>query len=201
MAQFAIGTRVTLAPGAQAILRYPPPAGDLVISVHRGALKGRNTLTTAVSLKGDQIVWVGALDEDDLKATGSAAGYRRASLCAHIFAGPDVFRVFTPGTLVTREAGGHHYTVYRGIRPWLTLGRLPNGLLLAVPLSDAYGNPKWYAPIIERQHLRIPGSNKDSQAELAHLWSLPAPAKFDGAVADTIRDDLKRRCAEYFADR
>jgi len=102
-----------------------------------------------------------------------------------------------PGLLTSPGVANPYLTLYGGNRPWVVLGELLNGSLVAAPLNDARGNPKWYAPEIAAAHLLFPNA-KHSQLELAHLWSLPPGLPSSGEVDAAARQALGRDVVGYY---
>jgi hypothetical protein len=88
-------------------------------------------------------------------------------------------------------------TAYQGERPWVVIGETTFGDLLAAPLNEA-GNPKWYTPILAREEVLMPGSSKDAQLELAHLWSLPASLPSVGSVSPAGQGRVLEALKSYF---
>lgn len=198
MARLPPGRIVLLDDDALRRLRFPPPGPEAVIAVHPGALRAPdNGLTLAVCLDDDDApAWVGAIDEEMvLGGLGQTASPRRAvGRC--LLVGDRCWDVVWPGALTT--GGAPYRTVYHGDRPWVGLGTLPSGALLAAPLNDARGSPKWYAPRIAAGELEG-AADKDGQLELAHLWSLPEGLPAVGAVSELARAALGERVRKYWA--
>jgi hypothetical protein len=71
------------------------------------------------------------------------------------------------------------------------------GDLLAAPLNEA-GNPKWYTPLLAQEEVLMPGSSKDAQLELAHIWSLPQFLGAVGSVAPAARERVLEALKSYF---
>jgi hypothetical protein len=111
--------------------------------------------------------------------------------------GPRLWEVIWPGELVIDPARGPLATTYQGERPWVVIGVTSMGDLLAAPLNEA-GNPKWYTPLLAQEEILMPGSSKDAQLELAHLWSLPSNLGAVGQVAPPARARLLEALRSYF---
>jgi hypothetical protein len=216
------GTRVRLVEAERALLRFPPPPeAPLVVAVHPDALKAPgNRLTLVVATgahapPGAAPTWAGALDERMLEAVPDAprpldAGAARRALGAALLAGDALWAIARPAPLLADPAGGPRHTVYHGRRPWVIVGALPADAdgetgasrVLAMPLNDAHGNPKWFAPTILHDHMRFPGNAKDSQLEMAHLWALPRDAARPiGAVEPPAHAPVAAAIARYFGRR
>ena len=75
-------------------------------------------------------------------------------------------------------------TVYAGsdLRPWVVVGETEAGALLAAPLNEP-SNPKWWTPIVSQAEMGFSGNVKDSQVELAHIWTIPADTATEGRVS------------------
>jgi hypothetical protein len=201
MAAIHPGTYVELQPAEAEKLVYPPPALDLQVAVHRLAIPktGRATpLTTVLHRDVAGIIdWIGSIDERMLTGAQNPGKTPRAELNQFLFNGPHCWQVRRPGRLVGPNHADPYLTVYGGDRPWVVIGSLPNGRLLAVPLNDAWGNPKWYAPQIAAADLQFPNP-KFSQMELAHIWSMPSTLPQLGAVKPTVTARLQQECLKYF---
>lgn len=204
MATIPPGTQVTLDARYVGSLRYPPPAGaDLYVAVHADALKApHNRLTQVVATANGALVWTAALDEQLLHVGvgATAQSSARAMIAAALLTGSYAWGIIRPGGLTTIASGGPLFTVYHGARPWVAVGALSATDLLCMPLNDAQLNPKWYAPVIKQSDMEFPGNSKNSQLELAHLWSLPLPAKgIIGRVHATVHASLGQNVTSYFA--
>lgn len=195
MANIAPGTVVELLQEEAARLLFPPPANTLVVAVHPAALKAANRLTLACCLDEDDVVaWVGALDERMLQPTTEVQATPRAELGKRLQQGGDRWVICRPGLLTNPNP---YLTVYGNERPWVVLGDLPNGDVLAAPLNDASGNPKWWTPIVRATELGFCRA-KDSQIELAHVWSLPKPEQTEGPIANSARPSIEQAISRYF---
>ncbi|MBL0127734.1 MAG: hypothetical protein IPP83_09785 [Flavobacteriales bacterium] len=185
MPKLAIGTPVALKPDVRDGLCFPCGASaDLFVAVHPGALKApQATLTVVVERVGNEIVWVGALDESMLDerqaATWPAA---RQALCDRITLGAHLWVIHYPGALL--KSGVQGGMVYQGKRPWLVIGELSNGVPLAVPLNSTkalvtnkpyniFLDKTWYVIRPSDTDMRRLPSDTNSTAELPHIWSLP----------------------------
>ena len=124
----------------------------------------------------------------------------RELLASALFCGEMLWSVVRPGTLTFANVNCPLFTVYHGARPWVVVGELLGGELLAMPLNDAHGNPKWFAPVIPQTHLSFRGNSKDAQLELAHLWSFPsAAARQAGTVLEAAIPGVRAAVEGYFA--
>ena len=198
MATIAPGTQVNLAATERAKLAFPPPAAaTLVVAVHRGALGApRNGLTQLVGILNGSIVWAGALDEAMLRAVSPGHDERRA-LGERTVVGAQLWDVIRPGLLTEHGVARPLLTAYDGDRPWMVIGELVTGDVLAAPLNDATGNTKWFTPVIGAGELLFPGS-KESQLEWAHLWSFGRPVAAVGTVSPSARIALGQAIKRYF---
>jgi hypothetical protein len=111
--------------------------------------------------------------------------------------GPRLWEVVWPGELVVDPERGPLATTYQGERPWVVIGETSDGDLLAAPLNEA-GNPKWYTPLLAQEEVLMPGSSKDAQLELAHLWSLPESLPAVGSVAESARERVLEDLRKYY---
>ncbi len=200
MATLPPGTLVDLNEYASELLRFPPPDGDLVIVVHPAALRATWDAHTQVALvEGDDLLWLGALGEDLLVTLeGPAVPQARAILARAFLHGQRSWQVVRPGALVVEDAPKVPSSIYAGSdrRPWIVLGETATGDPIAAPLNDA-SNPKWWTPVVPRSALSFAGNVKDSQVELAHLWSLPAWIDPIGEVTDLGRRALEAAVRAY----
>ena len=121
----------------------------------------------------------------------------RSALGRQMLGGLHLWEVFRPGLLTASGVSVPLLTVYNGERPWVVVGELTTGDVLAAPLNDAAGNPKWFSPIIEAGDLMFPGS-KVSQLELAHVWSFGAHVPI-GIVSDHGRASVAGGIRSYFS--
>jgi hypothetical protein len=201
MAAILPGTYVELQQAEVRKLVFPPPTLKLQVTVHRLAIPktGLATpLTTVLHRDAAGIIdWIGSIDERMLTGAQNPGQTPRPQLNQHLFNGAHCWQVRRPERLVVTSHADPYLTIYGGNRPWVVIGSLPNGSLLAVPLNDALGNPKWYAPQIAAADLQFPGS-KLSQMELAHIWSLPATVPQLGAVKPLVAPKLQQECLKYF---
>ncbi|MBK8497983.1 MAG: hypothetical protein IPL52_03995 [Flavobacteriales bacterium] len=198
MASIQPGQCVTLTEALYGGLVHPPPrSAELFIGVHNAALRApRDKATVVAGFLNNQFCWLGGVGEDHLLLVPGERLNARASIFPHLMAGSSLWSLIQPGELI--KAGTPPLgAVYRGSRPWLVLGDLQDQVL-AAPLNDASGNPKWYTPIIERKHVRFHGSTKDSQVELPHLWSLPKTFVPIGDIAESVRDGIESEVRRYF---
>ena len=111
--------------------------------------------------------------------------------------GPRLWDLVWPGELLADAQRGPLSTTYQGERPWVVIGVVAGGDLLAAPLNDA-ANPKWFTPLLARDEVRMPGSSKESQLELAHVWSLPGSLAAVGSVAPDARARVLAALRSYF---
>ncbi len=108
-----------------------------------------------------------------------------------------LWAIIKPGLLTQPHAERPLYTVYDGDRPWVVVGQTASGAPIAIPLNDARGSRKWYAPTLEANKLLFAGS-KDSKVELNHLWSFEGSSSVVGEVAAAGREKLSVAVASYF---
>lgn len=200
MAKIAPGTLVALAPGEAGKLAYPPTASTLVVAVHPAALKApHNSLTLTVSVdSAGSVTWVGAVDEQMMAPTGDKGDSPRLKIAGRLAKGSRCWEVIRPGLLTAPGTPNPYLTLYGGDRPWVVVGELENSDLLAVPLNDARGNPKWYAPQVDAKFLHFSHA-KHSQLELAHLWSLPRSMPESGSVDPAVRLSLQEDTIAYYS--
>jgi hypothetical protein len=200
MAQLPPGTHVELRPDECALLTYAPPTVELVIAVHAAALRApAHGLTLAVTLDGDEIDWVGAIDERMVARVAGSDPDVRVQLAASLLYGEDLWRLAWPGELINDPRRRPHHTVYNGRRPWVVLGELPVGDLLIAPLNSDTHGAKWFTPVIARADIRFGGSTSDAILELAHLWSVPPEVKLDGCIAEGAERPVEDAVMRYFS--
>jgi len=191
------GTEVAIRREALQRLTFPPREGSvLLVAVHEAGLQApQSRHTQLVGFSGGDLSWAGALSEALLDVSSEGGGNPRMLLGEAIGSGPRLWDVVWPGELVLDPERGPLATTYQGERPWVVIGATPDGDLLAAPLNEA-GNPKWYTPLLAQEEVLMPGSSKDAQLELPHLWSLPGSLGALGSVAavarDRVLDDLRR---------
>ena len=180
-------------------LTFPPPDDAVVlVGVHDAGLLARNSLhTQLLGFSGGDLVWAGALSEGLLNVLSDGGGDPRILLGEAIGTGPRLWDVIWPGELVRDPERGRLATTYQGERPWVVMGDIPNGDLLAAPLNEA-GNSKWYTPLISRGEVLMSGSSKDAQLELAHLWSFPPSLGAVGSIAASARDRVLEDLRNYY---
>ena len=193
------GTLVSIRLDALRRLRFPPPAGAvLLVGVHDAALKApESPHTQLLGFQAGDLAWAGALSETVLDVESEDGGDPRQLLGELVGTGPRLWDVLWPGELLAGREARSFSTVYQGERPWVVLGQVSTGDLLAAPLNEA-GNPKWYTPLLGREEVLMPGSSKDAQLELAHLWSLPASLPSLGSVAAAARPRILEALRTYF---
>ena len=181
MASIHPGTCVEFLAGEVLKLRFPPAeAATLAVSVHPDALKvgKKSTHTQLVGLVDKSVVWTGALCEDLLRQLPDVVDNPRSRLASHFLRGDRLWHIVRPGLLTKPGVSRPLCTIYDRDRPWVVVGELRTGTLLAVPLNEP-SNPKWYTPVLAAKDLLFRGS-KSSQVELAHLWALPEHLPDDG---------------------
>ena len=204
MASIDPDTRVHVDAAWGQSLAFAPSSSELFVAVHNSALRApSNALTLVVqvtSIAAPEVMWVGALDEGMLTAPPGPAPAlpgARSRLGPLLLRGDHLWECVTPGHLLRTGAPAHALSVYRGSRPWIVVGELANGMVLAIPLNDARGGGKWYAPAVSAADL--PTHNpKPSQAELAHLWSFPATVHRIGSLGAASRTPLASAIETYY---
>jgi hypothetical protein len=199
MASIPAGTVVRFHADEMARLRFPPPRAEVVIAVHPDALRApQNGLTLAVCEDdAGRLQWVGAVDEQMLLPTGVQRASLRPAILERLLVGPRSWQLVRPGPLTAAGVPDLYLTLYAGERPWVVLGELEDGQLLAAPLNGVLGNPKWFTPHVAARHLLFPGA-RAAQLELAHLWSLPAALPRSGVVHGDAHADLGWSVMEYY---
>jgi hypothetical protein len=200
LASIPAGTLVRFRADELARLRFPPPRPEVGIAVHPDALRAaQNGLTlVACADAAGCLQWVGAVDEQMLLPTGERGASLRTAIHERLLVGGRCWQVVRPGLLTLAGVGDPYLTLYAGERPWVVLGELEDGQLLAAPLNGVLGNPKWFAPQVAARHLLFPGA-RAAQLELAHLWSLPATLRSSGVVHGDAHADLGWSLIEYYA--
>jgi len=198
MARIAPDTCVRMKAAAMRMLRFPPPSPDLVIAAHAAALRAPdNALTLTVHVTRGTVTWVGAVDEGMLEVSdGGAVPGARGLIARSLATGAHLWHCVTPGPLLAARSPAPT-TVYAGSRPWLVVGRLDTGAVLAAPVNDARGQEKWYAPHLPPGAVPTPEA-KESQIELAHLWSLPVGSRDIGVVAAGEQARLREALLTYY---
>ena len=179
---------------------YPPADGAvLTVVVHPNALRAPYDPHTQVAhiVDGD-LVWSGALGETLLAPADVAPQPRaRDAVPPCLGRGERVWDVVWPKLLVLDGVRRPLSTVYDGLRPWLVVGETSAGDLLAAPLNDVT-NPKWFTPVARWDEMDFDGNVKDSQVELAHLWTLPASVPSIGWFLDAAIDRVEEAMLKYF---
>lgn len=176
MASVEPDTQISFVPGAADGLVYGPPVGNGVVAVHPLALRAsQNALTLVVTFGDGSPSWVGAIDESMVKVAPSQAAKAasvRLLIARQLSTGSSSLDIVRPGPLLRPGWTDVRTTVYKGDRPWIVIGRLQSGAVLAAPLNDASGRQFWFTPVVAPPDLDF-FSAKASQVELAHLWSFP----------------------------
>jgi hypothetical protein len=180
-------------------LTYPPPDDSVVlVGVHDASLLARQSPhTQLLGFSGGDLTWAGALSEVLLEVLSEGGGDPRMLLGEAMGSGPRLWDVIWPGELVRDPERGRLATTYYGERPWVVIGSISNGDLLAAPLNEA-GNPKWYTPLIARDEVLMSGSSKDAQLELAHLWSLPPSLAAVGTISGGAQERVLEELRAYY---
>jgi hypothetical protein len=169
-----------------------------LVGVHDAALKApESPHTQLLGFQFGELVWAGAVSETLLEVETEDGGDPRQLLGEAIGSGPRLWDVVWPGELMCGGERRLRSTAYQGERPWVVIGQTTSGDLLAAPLNEA-GNPKWYTPLLAREEVLMPGSSKDAQLELAHLWSLPASLASVGSVSASGRARVLEALKIYF---
>ena len=199
MATLPPGTEVSIRTDALRRLTFPPPKGSvLVVAVHEAALQAPGSPhTQLIGLRHGDVIWAGALGEHLLTVESEGGGDPRQLLGDAMGTGPRLWDVVWPLELVADSRRRHLSTVYQGERPWVVIGLVSGGDLLAAPLNEA-ANPKRFTPILAREDVLWPGSSKESQLELAHVWSLPQSLGAVGSMAPEARGRILEALRSYF---
>jgi len=170
----------------------------VLVAIHEAGLQAQQSRhTQLLGFSGGDLSWAGALSELLLEVKSEGGGDPRQLLGEAIGTGPRLWDVVWPGELVSDPDGGPLATTYQGERPWVVIGITTVGDLLAAPLNEA-GNPKWYTPLLAQEEVLMPGSSKDAQLELAHIWSLPQSLGGVGSVAPAARERVLEALKSYF---
>jgi hypothetical protein len=167
------------------------------VAVHEASLRAASPHTQLIGVGGGDLAWAGALSEHLVIVEAEGGPDPRQLLGDAMGVGPRLWDLIWPGELVTVSRGGGLGTVYQGERPWLVIGTISDGDLLAAPLNEA-GNPKWFTPVLARDEIQMPGSSKDAQLELAHLWSFPRSLGAVGSLAPGARTRILEAVRGYF---
>jgi len=193
------GTLVSIRSDVLRHLTFPPPEGAvLLVGVPDAALKApQSPHTQLLGFESGELVWAGALGESLVDVEAADAGDPRQLLGEAVGTGPRLWEVVWPGELSSGTDARFFSTVYQGERPWVVIGQTSAGDLLATPLNEA-GNPKWYTPLLTREEVLMPGSSKDAQLELAHLWSFPGSLPAVGSVSTAAHSRLLEALKVYF---
>ncbi|MDP2956810.1 MAG: hypothetical protein Q8N53_10335 [Longimicrobiales bacterium] len=193
------GTEVSIRRDALRRLSFPPSSGAvLLVAVHEAALRAPGSPhTQLVGLRSGDLVWAGALSEHLLTVESEGGGDPRQLLGEAVGDGPRLWDLVWPGELLVDAQRGPLSTTYQGERPWLVIGTVTGGDLLAAPLNEAT-NPKWFTPLLAREEVRMPGSSKDAQLELAHVWTLPPSLGAVGTLAPEARTRVLGALRGYF---
>lgn len=199
MPRIPVGALVTFRSEARKRLAcLPPSAMDLRTAPHPAAVRAEsaNPHTQLIGLDRGTVTWLGAVGEDLLSLRGEPVLLDvRALLAGVLLQGKGLWRVVRPDPLYPKGAIPVS-TVYAGDRPWLVLGELAHGGIAAAPLNEA-SNPQWFTPVIPAGHLLVVGG-KDSQLELAHVWSFPRASKSEGALHQDGRATVEQAVRKYF---
>ena len=199
MSTLPAGTQLSIRSDAVRRLAFPPaPGSTLLIAVHQAALPApASSHTQLVGLRHGDVVWAGALSEHLLTVEAEGAGDPRQLLAEAVGVGARLWDLVWPGDLRRDPRQGVLGTTYQGERPWVVIGCVEGGDLLAAPLNDA-ANPKWFTPVLTRDEVRMPGSVKRCQLELGHLWGLPRSLGAVGSVAPGARERIMGALRSYF---
>lgn len=203
MADIDPNTEVCLNSSYSGDLCFPPSGVDLVVAVEDASLKSASRLTTVVEIDGGNIKWCGSIDEAGLAQQSTKySGDARDLLTQRLFQGRRLWDVIQPG-LLRQSASTTIDTVYQGNRPWIVVGELTNGNLLAVPLNDlGSGVRRHYQSFVDKKHLQLNGMTaKDSKAELNHLWSFPKTTQKMGTVDQAAHACLEQGLRGYYPGR
>ena len=193
------GTEVAIRPDAlRRLVFIPPEEAVILVAVHEAGLLARQSPHTQLLgfLDGD-LCWAGALSEALLNVRSEGGGDPRMLLGEVIGGGPRLWDVIWPGELLMDPEAGPLATTYKGERPWVVVGVMSEGDLLACPLNEA-GNPKWYTPLVSREEVQMSGSSKDAQLELPHLWSFPGSQSSVGSIAASAQERILEDLKHYF---
>jgi hypothetical protein len=146
LASISAGTLVRIRADELARLRFPPPRPEVGVAVHPDALRAaQNGLTlVACADAAGCLQWVGAVDEQMLLPIGERGASLRTAIHERLLVGGRCWQVVRPGLLTVAGVSDPYLTLYAGERPWVVLGELEDGQLLAAPLSGVLGNPKWF---------------------------------------------------------
>ena len=109
-----------------------------MVAVHEGALLApASAHTQLIGLRYGDVIWAGALGEHLLTVEAEASGDPRQLLGDAVGAGPRLWDVVWPLELVADSRRGPPSTIYQGERPWVVIGVVTGGDLLAAPLNEA----------------------------------------------------------------
>jgi hypothetical protein len=154
-------------------LAYPPPEGLQFVVCSPPSAANSAVANVAGVAEDGYIDWVGTVDAAWLEETGdrSIVDEINEELTSNMRRQDDTFgQLRLPGELSDVP---HATILYKGVRPWVRVGTLENGHLLALPLNSARGDTREGLQFrIEAKHCPVPGMF-DSHVELAHLWSFP----------------------------
>jgi hypothetical protein len=193
------GTEVAIRPEALRRLTFlPPEEATILVAVHEaGLLAPRSPHTQLLGFLEGDLCWAGALSEDLLDERSEGGGDPRMLLGELIGTGSRMWDVVWPGDLLLDPHRGGLATTYQGERPWVVLGTMTEGDILAAPLNEA-ANPKWYTPVIAREEVLMSGSSKDAQLELPHLWSFPGSLSAVGTIAPEAQGRILEDLNSYY---
>lgn len=170
----------------------------LLVGIHEAALNApESPHTQLLGFQHGELTWAGALSEASLRVEMEGGGDPRVLLGEAVGVGSRLGDVIWPGKLTSPTGPTHATTTYQGERPWVVLGETALNDLLAAPLNES-GNPKWYTPLLGREEILFPGSSKDAQLELAHLWSFPASLAAIGSLAPGAQERVLEAVKSYF---
>ena len=123
-------------------------------------------------------------------ATGEAIRER-------LFLGERCWQLIRPGRLRARHMPD---TLFADDRPWLVIGELADGQLLATPLCDypSAALKMLWQPSVDGQHVGFPATKRCKLA-LEHVWSFPAATPASGEVRPLGRPQLQTAIRHFFS--
>lgn len=204
MATLSQGTRVNILSRHLSILMFPPPEGAaLRVAIHPRALSAPWSVhTQLVGIDGDEVTWAGGVGEDLLQTLDEPPEDKaRDLLASRLLGGDRLYEIIFPGRLLSPEITEQFSTIYMSdeTRPWIVVGGLGTGDLLAVPLNRV-ANKQWFTPIVYARELILNGA-RDSIVELAHVWALPAALCIEGYIEPSAHDRLDQAINNYFTTK